>query len=149
MVCEGVVIINRGRIVASGSLDRLMEELSPVARIQVQIDGPADLVAASLRALRGVTRVEARGVSDGVGTFVVEADRAHDIRRDLVQLVTAQRWGLLELRALGLSLEDLFLQVVTGEEHGDTGEGERGGVPQAEGRSDEEDSGAGEGGDGA
>ena len=67
MVCEGVVIINRGRIVASGPLDRLMQELSPVARVQVQIEGPPELVGQSLRALRGVQRVESRGVAGGVG----------------------------------------------------------------------------------
>ena len=117
MVCQGVVIINRGRIVASGSLDQLMSELSPVRRLQVQVEGPAELVAASLRALPGVQRVEAKGVQDGVGTYVVEADRARDVRRDVVQLVTQQRWGLSELRLLGLSLEDLFLRVVAGEEH--------------------------------
>ncbi len=117
MVCEGVVIINRGRIVASGSLDRLMEELSPMTRLQVQIEGPPELVGASLRALPGVQRIEGRGVTAGVGTFVVEAERARDVRRDLVQLVTQQRWGLLELRSLALSLEDLFIRVVAGEEH--------------------------------
>jgi ABC-2 type transport system ATP-binding protein len=116
MVCQGVIIINRGRIVASGPLDRLMDELSPVARVQVQVEGPPEMVRASLRALQGVSRVEPRGVVNGVGTFVVEADRARDVRRDLVQLVTEQRWGLLELRPLGLSLEDLFIRVVAGEE---------------------------------
>jgi ABC-2 type transport system ATP-binding protein len=118
MVCAGVVIITRGRIVASGTLDQLMDELSPTARLQVQVEGPADLVRSSLRALPGVTRVEASGVVDGVGTFVVEAERTRDVRRDLVQLVTQQRWGLLELRPLGWSLEDLFIRVVAGEEEG-------------------------------
>jgi ABC-2 type transport system ATP-binding protein len=117
MVCEGVIIINRGRIVAKGSLDRLMHEMAPVARVQVQVDGPPELVSVSLRALPGVTRVEPRGVTDGVGTFVVEADRARDVRRELFQLVAQQRWNLLELRSLGLSLEELFIRVVAGEEH--------------------------------
>jgi ABC-2 type transport system ATP-binding protein len=115
MVCEGVVIINRGRIVASGPLDRLMDELSPVARYQVQVDGPAALVAGALRALPGVRRVEARG--DGVGTYVIEAERGRDVRPAVVQLATEQRWSLLELRSLALSLEDLFIRVVAGEEH--------------------------------
>jgi ABC-2 type transport system ATP-binding protein len=117
MVCEGVIIINRGRVVASGPLDRLMQELAPVARIQVQIEGPADLVAQSIRALPGGQRVETRGVVDGVGTFVLEADRARDVRREVAQLAAQQRWGLLELRALDLSLEDVFIRIVAGEEH--------------------------------
>jgi gliding motility-associated transport system ATP-binding protein len=117
MVCEGVIIINRGRVVASGPLDRLMQELSPTARLQIQVEGPADLVAQSLRALPGVQRVEARGVVDGVSTFVLEAERARDIRREVAQLVAQQRWGLLELKALDLSLEDVFIRIVAGEEH--------------------------------
>jgi hypothetical protein len=48
---------------------------------------------------------------------VLEADRARDVRREVAQLAAQQRWGLLELRALGLSLEDLFIRVVAGEEH--------------------------------
>ena len=117
MVCEGVIIINRGRVVASGPLDRLMQELSPTARLQVQVDGPTELVTQSLRALPGVQRVEARGVVDGVSTFVLEAERARDIRREVAQLVAQQRWGLLELKALDLSLEDVFIRIVAGEEH--------------------------------
>jgi ABC-2 type transport system ATP-binding protein len=117
IVCEGVVIINRGRIVASGSLDRLMDEVAPVARVRVQVEGPAELVGASLRAVPGVQRVEAQGVTNGVGTFVVEADRARDVRRELSQLVAQQRWGLLELRALELSLEDVFIRILAGEMH--------------------------------
>ena len=117
MVCEGVIIINRGRVVASGPLDRLMQELSPTARLQVQVEGPAELVAQSLRALPGVQRVEARGAVDGVSTFVLEAERARDIRREIAQLVAQQRWGLLELKALDLSLEDVFIRIVAGEEH--------------------------------
>lgn len=85
----------------------------------MQVEGPAELVSRSLRALPGVERVEARGAGDGVGTFVLEAPRTRDVRRDVVQLVTQQRWGLLELRPLGLSLEDLFIRVVAGEEHHD------------------------------
>jgi ABC-2 type transport system ATP-binding protein len=126
MVCEGVIIINRGRIVAAGPLDRLMDELSPVARVQVQVEGPAELVGQSLRALPGVTRVEPRGAANGVGTFVVEADRARDVRREVVQLVTQQRWGLLELRSLALSLEDLFIRAVAGEDHEGSQDGDEG-----------------------
>ena len=120
MVCEAVIIINRGRVVASGPLDRLMQELSPTARIQVQVEGPTELVAQSLRALSGVQRVESRGAADGVSTFVLEAERARDVRREVAQLAAQQRWGLLELKALDLSLEDVFIRIVAGEEHEET-----------------------------
>jgi len=120
MVCEAVIIINRGRVVASGPLDRLMQELSPTARVQVQVEGPPELVAQSLRALPGVQRVESRGIADGASTFVLEAERARDVRREVAQLAAQQRWGLLELKALDLSLEDVFIRIVAGEEHEET-----------------------------
>jgi ABC-2 type transport system ATP-binding protein len=120
MVCEAVIIINRGRVVASGPLDRLMQELSPTARVQVQVEGPPELVAQSLRALPGVQRVESRGIADGASTFVLEAERARDVRREIAQLAAQQRWGLLELKALDLSLEDVFIRIVAGEEHEET-----------------------------
>lgn len=88
-----------------------------MSRIQAQVDGPAELVAQSLRAIPGVERVEVRGAADGVGTFVLEIDRARDVRREIAQLVAQQRWGLLELRALDLSLEDVFIRIVAGEQH--------------------------------
>ena len=91
MVCEAVIIINRGRVVASGPLDRLMQELSPTARVQVQVEGPPELVAQSLRALPGVQRVESRGAADGASTFVLEAERARDVRREIAQLAAQQR----------------------------------------------------------
>ena len=84
-------------------------------------DSPVSRRRAALR-VPGVSRVEARGAVGGVGTYVLEADRARDVRRDVVQLVTQQRWGLLELRSLALSLEDLFIRAVAGEEHGEHGE---------------------------
>src|SRR6185295_19503842 len=120
MVCEAVIIINRGRVVASGPLDRLMQELSPTARVQVQVEGPPELVAQSLRALPGVQRVESRGAADGASTFVLEAERTRDVRREIAQLAAQQRWGLLELKALDLSLEDVFIRIVAGEEHEET-----------------------------
>jgi ABC-2 type transport system ATP-binding protein len=81
------------------------------------VEGPAEIVGASLRTLPGVTRVESRGVTDGVGTYVIEAERGRDVRREAFRLVTQQRWALLELRALGLSLEDVFIRIVAGEDH--------------------------------
>jgi len=100
MVCEGVIIINRGRVVASGPLDRLMQELSPVARIQVQIEGSAELVAQSLRALPGVQRVARREPGTGRtpgctprsgGHGRVGIDRATTARRQLLELLEHRR----------------------------------------------------------
>jgi ABC-2 type transport system ATP-binding protein len=118
MVCEGVIIINRGRIAAQGSLDRLAEEFFPTARIELQISGPAEAVGPALRQIPGILRVEHQGTADGAGIYMVEALRDRDVRAPIAQLVVERRWGLLELHQPGMSLEEVFLRVVAGEEYG-------------------------------
>ena len=118
MVCEGVIIINRGRIAAQGSLDRLAEEFFPTARIELQISGPAEVVGPALRQIPGILRVEHQGTADGAGIYMVEAMRDRDVRAPIAQLVAERRWGLLELHQPGMSLEEVFLRVVAGEEYG-------------------------------
>ena len=118
MVCEGVIIINRGRIAAQGSLDRLAEEFFPTARIELQISGPAEVVGPALRQIPGILRVEHQGTADGAGIYMVEAMRDRDVRAPIAQLVAERRWGLLQLHQPGMSLEEVFLRVVAGEEYG-------------------------------
>lgn len=116
MVCQGVIIINRGRIAARGSLDRLAEEFFPTSRIQLQIAGPGDAVGAALRQIPGVLRIEQQQQRDGVWLYLVESTRGRDVRAQIAQLVADRRWGLLELHQEGMSLEEVFLRVIAGEE---------------------------------
>ena len=117
MLCSGVVIINRGAIVAQGPIDRLVEEFFPTARVEVEIAGPAAAVLEGLRAIAGVVRVEESGAAgDGVGRFVVESARGRDVRGEIFQLAAQQKWTLLELRQVGMTLEEVFIRIVAGEE---------------------------------
>ena len=67
----------------------------------------------------GVTRVVEADRRDGVVGYEVESERGHDIRRDLARAVVTSGWGLLELRPMRMSLEDIFLSLTT-EEHAAT-----------------------------
>ncbi len=118
MVCAGVIIINRGRIAAQGSLDRLAEEFFPTARVEVQIAGPAEVVVPALRQIPGVLRIEHQGAANGAGIYLVEAMRDRDVRGPIAQLAAERRWELRELHQMGMSLEEVFLRVVAGEEYG-------------------------------
>ncbi len=129
MVCQGVIIINRGRIVAQGSVDRLAEQFFPTSRIQVEIAGPGEAVRLALRQIPGVFRVEQGAIVNGVGIYVVESSKDRDVRAHISQLVAEQRWGLLELHQIGTSLEEVFLRVVAGEEEALLGTPEREGGP--------------------
>jgi gliding motility-associated transport system ATP-binding protein len=116
MVCDGVIIINRGRIVAQGTESELVAQVFPTSRVEVRVAGATGDVAAALGALGAVSRVEPLPSRDGVAGFLVESSRAHDVRPELVALVTSRGWRLLELHQVGMSLEEVFIRVVAGEE---------------------------------
>jgi len=94
-----------------------VEQVFPAARVEVEVAGPAEAIVSSLRSLAGVTSVEALGARDGASRFVVESPRGRDVRGELVRLIAGRGWELLELHQVGLSLEEVFIRVVAGEEH--------------------------------
>ena len=116
MVCDSIIVINRGRIVAQGTQSELVEQVFPTARVEVEVAGPADAVAAALRSVPGVLRVSPTPSRDGAAAFAVESPRDRDVRGELVQLVLGRGWRLLELHQAGMSLEEVFIRVVAGEE---------------------------------
>ncbi len=117
MVCGAVVIINRGAIVAQGPIDRLVEQFFPSARVEVELVAPRGAVRDAVRAIPGVLTVEEAGAgTDGAGRFVVESARGRDVRGELFQLAAQQWWGLLELKQVGMTLEEVFMRIVAGEE---------------------------------
>jgi ABC-2 type transport system ATP-binding protein len=116
MVCSGVVIINRGSIVAQGPIDRLVEQFFPTSRVEVELVAPPPAVQDAVRGIAGVVHVEERAVSNGTARFVIESARGRDVRGEIFQLAAAQRWGLVELRQVGMTLEEVFMKIVAGEE---------------------------------
>src|SRR5713101_2727566 len=70
MICQGVVIINRGSIVAQGPIDRLVEDFFPTARVHVQIAGPPPAVRAGLTEIAGVVAVQEDASADGLVGYV-------------------------------------------------------------------------------
>ncbi|HEY7204648.1 MAG TPA: ATP-binding cassette domain-containing protein [Methylomirabilota bacterium] len=116
MVCDGVIIINRGRIVAQGTESDLVRQAFPSARIELRMTGATGDVAGALRAVPGVVGIEPLASRDGEVAFLVEAGRERDVRPDLVRLVTGKGWALQELHQVGMSLEEVFIRVVAGEQ---------------------------------
>jgi ABC-2 type transport system ATP-binding protein len=116
MVCSSVVIINRGRIVAQGPIDALVEQFFPSSRVEVELAEASqpEVVDAMLK-IPGVSGVAEASV-DGVGRYVVEAPRGRDVRGEIFQLAAQRRWRLRELRRVGMTLEEVFMRVVAGEE---------------------------------
>jgi ABC-2 type transport system ATP-binding protein len=110
-LCHRVIIINRGQIVASDTPDNLSRQMGRGA-VSLTVKGPEAQVAAALRGLPGIGRVESRGE----GRFLVEAGNGQDLRPELARLLVQQGFDLLELKSQEFTLEDVFLNLVTEEE---------------------------------
>ncbi|MGH7410764.1 MAG: ABC transporter ATP-binding protein [Candidatus Methylomirabilis sp.] len=117
MVCERVIIINDGHIIAVDTPENLTARLQSSAKLLLTVEGPADRIEAVLTQLPGVLRVEPRGdASDGSVSFVVESERSRDLRREAARMIIDRGWGLLELRPADMTLEEIFIRLVTEEE---------------------------------
>jgi len=113
--CQRVVIINKGRVVAVDTPDNLTRRLRGAESMYVLVDADRD-AAPALQDVAGVTRVAMADRHDSAVGYEVESVRGEDVRRGLARAVVSQGWGLLELRPLRVSLEDVFLQVTTEEQ---------------------------------
>jgi ABC-2 type transport system ATP-binding protein len=126
--CQRVVIINKGHVVAVDTPDNLTARLKGAATMYVQVDAAGADAGAALAGVPGVTRVEsadqrpAPAGESTVGTarpylaaYEVESEPDVDVRRELARAIVTRGWGLLEMRPVRMSLEDVFLQVTTEE----------------------------------
>jgi ABC-2 type transport system ATP-binding protein len=111
--CQKVVIINKGKVVAIDTPDALTERLHGAQTLFVQADGPAEDVQRSLQALPGVVNVSL--VDSPAGRFHVDSEKGADIRRNVAAAIVRGGWGLLELRPMRMSLEEIFLSLTTEE----------------------------------
>ena len=114
VVCDSVIIINRGRVVAQGTLDQLAQAFQ-TNRLEVHLGAPVEAAHAALGALPGVLRAEPRPAPDGIAAVMLESPRERDLRAEVVQLAHSRGWRLLELHQAN-TLEDLFIRVISGEE---------------------------------
>jgi ABC-2 type transport system ATP-binding protein len=114
--CQRVVIINNGRVVAVDTPENLTARLRGSETMFLQVAGPAEVVHDSLARIAGVSAVRTRPAREGVVDVEVDSERDRDVRRDLSAAVVGSGWGLLELRPMRMSLEDVFLHLTTVDE---------------------------------
>jgi ABC-2 type transport system ATP-binding protein len=118
--CERVIIISQGKLVAIDSVDNLTNRLRGSEAVAVEVEPvegyptPGE-VQQRLEQVSGVSRVLAKDSRTGRINFEVESLQGRTIRADLARSVVQSGWNLSELRAVGLSLEDIFLQLTAAE----------------------------------
>ncbi len=113
--CQRVVIINKGRVVAVDTPANLTSRLRGSETMYVQVDGGTEATESTLAGVPGVTKVSVADRHDSAIGYEVESVRGRDVRRDLARTVITNGWGLLELRPIRMSLEEIFLSLTTEE----------------------------------
>ena len=115
MLCDRVLIIDEGRIVAEDTPKNLAAGLQGVERLEVEVGGPAAEVLPVLKAIRGVSDVTHVN-NDGRHTYKIQAQAGQDLRDAISQVVISNGWSLRGLQMIGMSLEEIFLRLTTHEE---------------------------------
>ncbi|MBW2060249.1 MAG: ATP-binding cassette domain-containing protein [Deltaproteobacteria bacterium] len=113
MICERVVIIHQGRIVAEDTPENLSAELSGSNRVRLRSSGPPEEVRARLAEVDGVLGL-AEG--DGPGIFIIDIEPKEEIQPRLACAIFEAGWDLYEMSPITATLEDIFINLVTQED---------------------------------
>ena len=117
LVCDRVVIINKGKVVAEDSPKNLTLQRQSENIIQLTVAGIPEQAEKLLAAVQGVRAVNAAGSPKAEECiFEVTTDRETDIRRELAAAIVNSGLGLLEIAQKQMSLEDIFVDLITEEE---------------------------------
>jgi ABC-2 type transport system ATP-binding protein len=115
MICQRVVIINEGRVVAEDTPERLTGKHK--RKVALEVHGPQVEVLGRLRSVPGVVAAFAEvNRSENTGRYQVEMKEGADVRDAIAQSIVASGWSLLEIHMLQPSLEDVFIRLVTEEQ---------------------------------
>lgn len=116
MICERVIIIHEGQIVAVDRPENLATRLRGVERIEIDARGPSREIANAIGDVEGVEAVDHRySQEEGFSTFIVGTNPEAEPRSMLASTIVNGGWELLRLQSVGMSLEEIFLQVTTEE----------------------------------
>jgi ABC-2 type transport system ATP-binding protein len=115
MTCQRVIIIDYGHIIAEDTAEGLTRRLQGSHETRARIAGPRTSILDALRTLPGVDDVREEPATDGIVTAVLRSSLGDETRRALAEVVVGRGWGLLEVRPLPMSLEDLFVRLVRSE----------------------------------
>ena len=116
-ICERVLIIHEGEIAASDTIVNLSSLMSGKNKVEADIIGSPQAIVAELEKINGVKSVQfsINKSSNEFSTFSIESEINSDIRSEISKIIINNDWGLIRLQSMGMSLEDIFLQITTSE----------------------------------
>lgn len=112
-VCQRVIIINHGRIMAVDTPENLSHRFKQFDTIWAEIEGPSDTVLRALEEFPGVLGVQRQPIKKDLYSYRIETQVQLDLRKSLSNFVVGQGWGLYELRAMEINLEDIYIELMS------------------------------------
>ncbi len=118
-VCDRIVVISSGSIVANDTTDALARNLSADHKLVVRTEGNSEEIRKLLSSIPGMERVHVnREAEPGVWEYFLEAAQDRDIRRDVSKKLSSRNYPILMMRSNELTLEEIFLKLTTGDTYG-------------------------------
>ena len=112
-VCDKIVVINKGTIVANEKTEDLINAVDGTRKLIAKIVGPEDEVLKTLRSLGGIKTADSIGKRDTDSiSYLIESQDRVDIRKPLFYTLASKGWPLIGLEGVELSLEDIFIRLV-------------------------------------
>ena len=123
-VCDKIVIINRGKVVANDSADNLAKNMSADHKLVIRCEGNPSDVKKLLSAIPGMDEVfvNRENVEEGVSEYFLNAKPGTDIRREVSKRLASRNYTLLMMKSSELTLEEVFLKITTGDIYGNVGD---------------------------
>lgn len=111
-VCDRIVIINKGHIVADDTAANLSKKYSDDHRLMLRVKGPGSEMLPLLSGVPGVRRVTPMGLCEPeVYAFAVEQEDNADVRAEIFRRLAAREWPLMGMRGMEMSLEEIFIEM--------------------------------------
>ena len=115
-VCDRIIIINKGVVVANDTTDNLSKNITTDHRLTLRVEGKKDEIIKALRNIEGIKYVRADMEREpGVFEYELEAAAGMDIRREVNRILRENDWPILMMRASDMTLEDIFLKITMGD----------------------------------
>lgn len=115
-VCDRVIIIKDGKIIADEKTQKLNQTAGQSAKMKIKVAGPNREVFNLLKGLQGILKVESDGVREGDAfSYILETDPSIDVRKIIFNALARSSWPMVGMENLEAELEDVFLRLVQGD----------------------------------
>lgn len=117
-VCERVIIIHKGKIVAEDTPQNLSDALNAASKFMIVVEGDKDRTIGVINTVDGIKNVSVFSDSGKQVSFIVESEQRLDVRKDVFFRLARNNLPILEMKLMQMTLEDIFLQVTSTEQGG-------------------------------